>query len=48
MEVTAKYRHGNFNANVECIQKVQTLFAYKDKKVAAVFSISIEAISEIK
>ena len=48
MEVTAKYGHGNVNGNVESIQKVKALFVYRDKKVAALFSICLERKSGVR
>ena len=33
---------------MESIEKVQTLFVYKDKNIAAVFSICIKRKSEVK
>ena len=48
MEVTAKYCHGNFNGNVESIQKVKTLFVYRHKKVVALFSICMERKSGVR
>ena len=48
MEVTAKYCHGNFNANMESIQKISVQIVHRDKKAAAVFSICIERKSEVR